>query len=87
MEHFQNFKLCELNDIQNIIWKGVWIAIVWTVWNYANKIIFNQGKVDVHEIFCIAQLNAWVWLTHKVFATIFFYSNWVLCPKLCIKNL
>jgi len=49
--HFENFHLVHMNTKQNMIWKGVWAAVVWSIWDHMNRVIFNQGKVDVEEIF------------------------------------
>jgi len=48
----------ELTEKQNKIWKGVWIEIIWMIWNHKNKIVFKHGKVDTQELFCMVQLNA-----------------------------
>ena len=44
--YFQQFSLMALNNKENKIWKGLWISIIWNIWNHRNKIVFKQGKVD-----------------------------------------
>jgi len=46
-----------LTNKQNIFWKVKWIAIVWGIWYHRNRVIFNYGKVDMEEVWCLAQLN------------------------------
>jgi len=55
---------------------SVWIVVVREIWNHRNKIIFNSGVVAHLEIFSLAQLNVWTWVTSKVSATQFSFSNW-----------
>jgi len=47
MAHFQQFHCMDLSNSQNIYWKGMWLAIIWGIWALRNKVIFNQGKVDL----------------------------------------
>jgi len=56
MLHFKKFHLFELNAKQNKIWKEMWVAMLWRIWNHRNKIIFKNNKVDVEELFCMTQL-------------------------------
>jgi len=49
----------QLNDKQNQIWKGMWVAIVGEIWKHRNGVIFKQGKVDSEEIFCMVQMHAY----------------------------
>lgn len=44
---------------------------------YKNNIFFNNSKVDVIKMFCMAQLCAWVWMTHKIPIIMFSYKDWV----------
>jgi len=57
--NFQHFHLMQLNDKQNQIWKGMWVAIVGEIWKHRNGVIFKQGKVDSEEIFCMVQMHAY----------------------------
>jgi len=38
----------------------MWIAVVWTIWNHRNMIVFKQGRVDALEIYCMTQLNVYM---------------------------
>jgi len=38
--------------------KGVWVVVVWSIWNHRNGVIFKEGKVNVEEIVSLAQLQA-----------------------------
>ena len=51
LTHFESFYLPQLSSRQNFLWKGVWATIVTCIWEHRNSIVFNQGVVDVEEIF------------------------------------
>jgi len=83
--NFQHFHLYDLNSRQNLVWKGMWLAIIGEIWKHRNGIIFNHRKVDPREIFDQAQVAAWVWMKHKIPAMTFSYSDWYLSPHTCLK--
>lgn len=58
--HFENFHLVHMNTKQNMVWKGVWVAVVRGIWEQRNSIIFKQGKPDAEEVFHLAQLRSWL---------------------------
>jgi len=84
--HFQQFDVLTLNSKGNKLWKGVWVSIIRNIWDHRNKIVFRQGKVDVEEIFTMAQLNAWTWIKYKIDKVNFSYSDWILCPIQCLHS-
>jgi len=63
----------------------MWVVIVWSIWIHRNNIIFRSKVKDVEEIFNLAQVKTWTWITNKVPKTSFFYSDWCLCSITCIK--
>jgi len=86
--HFENFHLVQVSNKQNLVWKGLWTSIVWSIWEQGNNVIFKQGIVDVEEIFHKAQLKSWLWLwlKHKVPSYNFSFVDWVLNPLPCIMS-
>ena len=84
--HFESFHLVHMNSKQNMVWKGVWAAVVWSIWDHRNRVIFNQGKVDAEEIFQMAQLKAWFCLKYRTKSFIYAFSDWVLNPSLCLNS-
>jgi len=56
-KNFNHFHLTELNRKGNIIWKGTWVAIIWSIWNQRNNVAFRKTKVDEEEILCLAYLR------------------------------
>ena len=52
-----------------------------------NDVLFRQGKVDIVEIFSMTQLNAWLWIKHKIFSIPFSYADWYQCPIQYLKTL
>ena len=41
----------------------MWVAIVSEVWNHRNKVVFKGGVADADEIFSLALLKSWLWLS------------------------
>ena len=85
--NFQHFHLFDLNNRQNLVWKGMWLAIIGEIWKHRSGVIFNHKKVDAIEIFDQAQVAAWVWMKHKIPTVKFSYSDWYLSPYTCLKFL
>jgi len=56
-QHFEQIGFMDLNYVGNCVWKCMWIAIIWGIWNHRNRIIFNNGVVDPIEIFAMAQVK------------------------------
>lgn len=48
--HFEQFQLLHLNKNQNQVWKTMWIAMIWSIWNQRNTMVFKYGVVDVEEV-------------------------------------
>jgi len=63
--NFESFHLYHVNNKQNLVWSGVWAAIVRSIWDQRNEVVFKQEVVDAEEIFQKAQIKAWLWLKHK----------------------
>jgi len=72
------FKIFDAPTSVNLILGNVWIALVSELWRHKNKCIFN-GELVVHfEIFSLAQLNVWSWISSKVSLVGLFFSDWCL---------
>ena len=56
--HFRNFYAIGFSKKANIVWKGMWLTIVWEMWKHRNKIVFSNGVLDEVEIFAMTQVNA-----------------------------
>jgi len=85
-DHFESFYLMQMSYKQNFVWKGVWTAIVWSIWDQRNRTIFKQDSVDTEEIFHMAQLKTWLWLRYRMKSFNYSFSDWLLNPILCIKS-
>ena len=85
--NFQHFNIVDLNRQQNLVWQGMWLAIIGEIWKQRNVVIFKQYKVDPIEIFGLAQVNAWVWMKHKIPSVKSSYSDWCLSLYTCLKSL
>jgi len=83
--HFLQFEHLGLSKSCNIVWRCMWVATIWSIWNQRNNIIFRNAKVDVEEMFSLAQVKTWVWIIKKYPRASFSYSDWCLCPTTCLK--
>jgi len=86
LTHFEGFYLPQLSNRKNLLWKGVWATIVTCIWEQRNSIVFNQGVVDVEEIFQMVQLKAWLWLKHRGHSFSYSFADWMLNPLICIRS-
>ena len=84
--HFEGFSLINGSKKQNMVWKGVWTAIVRSIWEHRNVVAFNEGIVDEEEVFHKAQLKSWLWLKHKGHNFCYSFSDWVMNPWSCIST-
>ena len=44
---------------------GIWVGFVSEIWNHRNKVVFENGRVDLVEVFTVAQRKTWSWVTVK----------------------
>jgi len=84
--HFENFHLVQMSNNQNLVWKVLWVVIVWCIWEQRNNVVFRQGIVDVEEIFQKAQLKSLLWLKHNVPSYNYSFVDSVLNPLPCIRS-
>ena len=84
--HFESFFLPHLSVKQNQIWKGVWVAIVRSMWDQRNLVVFKQGTADVEEIVHLAQLSVWLKLKFGTNSFTYAFSDWVLNPGVCMQS-
>jgi len=64
-----------LNKRSIVVWKGLWVAIVWEIWKQRNKIAFSDAIVDEVEEFSLAQLKGWQWAKLKSYGISFSLSD------------
>ena len=86
-QHFEQFGFMDLSYVGNCVWKCMWISIIWGIWNHRNRIIFNSAVVDPIEIFAMAQVKGWAWVTYKFPKSNFSYSDWCFDVYECLKSL
>jgi len=84
--HFEGFSLTNYSKKQDMVWKGMWTAIVRSLWEHRNVVVFNEGVVDEEEMFHKAQLKSWLWLKHKGHNFCYSFSDWVTNPWSCISS-
>jgi len=83
--HFVNFSLVHLSSTQNQVWRGLWAAIVRSIWEPRNQVVFRGGIPDADEVFQNAQLWSWLWLKHKTTGFTYAFSDWLLNPNHCLS--
>ena len=84
--HFESFYLIQLSNKQNMVWKGIWAALVRCIWEHRNAVVFKQRVVDVEEVLQQAQLKSWLWMKNKANRFNYSFTDWILNPILCIKS-
>jgi len=55
--------------------RNIWIVVVSEIWSHRNKIIFKGGVFYSSEIFSLAQLKVWSWITSKFPSACFSFSD------------
>jgi len=76
--HLVNFYLIHLSTTQNQVWKGLWAAIVRSIWEQRNQVVFRGRIPDADEVFQNAELVSWLWLKHKAAGFSYAFSDWLL---------
>jgi len=84
--HFESFCLVQLSKKQNMVWKGIWAALVRCIWEHRNAVVFKQSVVDAEEVLQQAQLKSWLWMKNKAHRFNYSFTDWILNPMLCIKS-
>ncbi|XP_068472094.1 uncharacterized protein [Phaseolus vulgaris] len=64
---------------------GIWVGIVSEIWNHRNMVVFENGRVDLVEVFTVVQRKTWSWVIVKEKLTTFSYSDWCLEPHCCMR--
>jgi len=85
--HLLQIGLFQFNEKKNRAWKGVWVAVIWSICNQRNCVVFKEGKVDAEEIFSLTQLLVWSWMRRKITNFNFSFSDWVIYPLNCLHSL
>ena len=81
--HFLHFILLNAPVQVNVVWN----CVVSELWKHRNKHIFQGGVIDPSEVFTLAQLKAWSWVTSKTVSASFTYSEWCIDPKACMFSI
>jgi len=87
LSHFPQFRLSNAPESVNLGFGNIWIAMVNEIWCHRNKIVFNEEVLNLSEIFYLAQLKVWDWLTSKFPSASFLFSDWCLAPLVCLYSL
>ena len=82
--HFEQFKILDASTSVNLIMANVWITLVSEIWSHRNNCLFKGGVVDHIEVFSLAQLKVWSWISSKIPSAKFSFSDWCLEPLVCM---
>jgi len=72
--HFRMFKSLGLNHAVTKC-GGIWVGFVSEIWNHRNKVVFENGRVDLVKVFTVAQRKTWSWVTVKEKSVALSYSD------------
>ncbi|XP_058775849.1 uncharacterized protein LOC131650136 [Vicia villosa] len=66
---------------------GIWLAVVWTIWNTRNSIVFRGGMFIFDDCFSAIVLSSWKWFRAvKVSSVTGNFHVWNVLPLMCIKR-
>lgn len=65
----------------------VWLAIVWSIWQMRNKLIFRGMNAGIKEGIDVIKIRTWRWLQVKCKEFRYFVFEWVSNPISCIETL
>jgi len=85
--HFRMFNPIGLNHTFIRCWGGIWVGTVSEIWNHRKKVVFENGRVDLVEVFTVVQRKTWSSVTVKEILAIFSYSDLCLEPHCCMRYL
>jgi len=52
-----------------------------------NNCLFKGEVVDHIEVFSLAQVNVWSWISSKIPSADFLFSDWCLKSLVCIQSI
>lgn len=86
-EHFLQFPFGTWNSNQRLAWWSLWSAVVWSLWSWRNKLIFQHEVLDWSNLLEIIQWRSWSWITtmNRDFRCSLF--EWTSEPRACIAQI
>lgn len=85
-DHLLQFGSVAMSGSQNLLWKVVWCAVLWTIWNSRNGIVFRNGEFDADKVFELIKIRSWSWLSAKVHGFCSSLFEWSNC-RCCVWNM
>jgi len=85
--HFKHFNILDASTLVNLIMGNVWIALVSELWRHKNNCLFKGGVVNHTEVFSLAQVKVWSWISSKIPSVSFSFSDWCLKPLVCMHSI
>jgi hypothetical protein len=64
----------------------IWNAMIWMVWRHWNKIIFENGTVDLVGLLDDAKTVSWKWWLGKLNSTPPLLYEWISKPVICLAK-
>lgn len=61
--HLLQFELLGLNMKQNELLKVILLAVLWSVWNDRNNLMFREVEMEIERLFEMVQICSWNWIT------------------------
>jgi len=87
VSHLLQFNVLNASAQVKVVWSSIWIAVVNEIWKHRNKHIFQGGVIDHSEMFTLAQLKVWSWVTSKSVYACFTYYEWCIDPMACMFSI
>nr|AFK35761.1 unknown [Lotus japonicus] len=64
---------------------SVWWAVIWTVWNHRNDVIFRDEEVQMHKAMEMVKLKSWQWLNARKHNFSYSLYEWYCDSLSCIQ--
>jgi len=87
VSHFIQFIFIDAPLPANLIMDNIWIAVVSENWRHMNNHLFKGGVIDHSEIFSLAQLKFWPWISSKLPYGVFPLFDRCLKSHVCMLSI
>jgi hypothetical protein len=64
----------------------IWISLIWTVWRHRNRIIFENGSVNLTELLDDVKIMSWKWWIGKLNSPPPLLYEWISEPTICLAR-
>jgi hypothetical protein len=63
----------------------IWKALIWTIWRHRNKVMFDNGRIDLVSLVDEVKTVSWRWWLGGTINTPCLLYEWISEPLICIS--